>query len=1620
MADQQSNINNIPKNAIVGLFLDSVTTQLPQGALSWAVNAVVESFDGNQVTYSNEQANTLCVTWPTGYRPIGLRNILEENLVFAWLLNSVTGDCEIGMVSSCTYTKIINAKCLNFGIDNPILKHAHRNTNCGLEIYWTDGRNRVRWIQLEKLPLKENRDGATCKFVITSEIDCNKLNLQPDFSIPKVDLLGVNAGGFLKEGDVQFGVQYANALGEPYTSFYGITNPIPIFDGTQANQNFDNPVSKNVSVRVSDIDTTGIFDYINVAVIETVNNIPTVKLVGTFQINDDVRDVTYAGNGTPMEKAVGELFQRYPVYTKATDLTTAQDVLILGGVTQEERISYQEIANKIKLKWATVRLNGKTHPYLSPPNVTAYTGYMRDEIYPYEIVFELKNGHVTDGFFISGRAPIDSDLELILNDDVRTNSPTTCDPDVSPLPRWKVYNTAKKTGMAPSEADDCYEGPWESGEFAYWESTDTYPCQEIFGDLQGKPIRVPKFPDCLVSPIHDDRGFIYPIGVQIDVQEIVTLIKNSSLTQEQKNNIQAFRIVRGNRGKKNASITGKGLLTNVLKASTENKIINATTGTADEDGTSGAETVARKLLEDAFDFTNKGHRESNAYAFLNILGTITIGKNAEQNARYNYAERLLTRVRSSPSDEFFSQANIDVLQTASNELQNIINNSGGDTRGKSHSQAAKSLVDGLIQLMQAEIALEATMAAIDVTAFTNSDFNKFEYFPNYLFNDLRIGNDGKPADFFLDNTIIDDDAHYRYALHSPDMSFEQPELGTTLKLESAEYGVSSGHMVEVKNHARYQFISEMGYITALLAGVTIGFASGSYGVGSVNVFNGEATFAAYQAFLDILYKTVPKKNFAYQFNAVGDYQLSKPVPNTGNKQRLLDLATYISPGKLNVNDKYTLNNWQRESAVYLRTTKPLPFVHTIPGVPPDSSKIAGATFSTINVPISSYYASLKNEIPNQWGQLYSYETIDTGYTKKINFSDAYGKEIVFGGDTFINKFAYKSKLPFFLDNRVNPQGNVIWQDGSDISYNELSNVGRVKYWFSTDVKANTSFFDSFFATMTQHFFWPHLSELYMSGVIFLFAYGIPYFFCESAINVDMRKAYDNGIGDFYPRVSSGIPDDWLQETYNTIQQDNSYWYNKTFSKQNIESSFTHIPTDYTFDPCLVEFPFRAVVSEPMTDNPSPSLRNNWRIFKPASRFDFPENYGKLISLDGIETQQVLARFENKTLLYNTLLTAPSSVAQIYLGKSLFSRTVPPVDYADTDAGYIGSQHKMLLKTEYGHIIVDSKRGDIHIINGQKSDNLANKGVGKFMTEFLDFQIKKAFPEVDIDNHFKGIGLHGVFDTKYNRIIFTKLDYKPVVNGISYKDGNFYLGKTLLNLEDTNYFCNYSFTASYSFTTNSWVSFHTYLPNYYVPEPNVFYSGKPDAIWQHNVAIDKFNNFYGSIHPYILEYPYAFNYLDEILQSIQDYSKVLKYSSFRTYVETDQFYFNKFIGWNGQQSTGLLELAMKQANNMFFNKQFPKYNTDSKTVLVSKSGSFYNINTFWDMVKDPYTDIWTPSCVSVSDYKMLNDTNHDYGKRSYHKAPLRSKELKLRWILDDKDDIKIISGFTLASTMQSYK
>jgi hypothetical protein len=52
--------------------------------------------------------------------------------------------------------------------------------------------------------------------------------------------------------------------------------------------------------------------------------------------------------------------------------------------------------------------------------------------------------------------------------------------------------------------------------------------------------------------------------------------------------------------------------------------------------------------------------------------------------------------------------------------------------------------------------------------------------------------------------------------------------------------------------------------------------------------------------------------------------------------------------------------------------------------------------------------------------------------------------------------------------------------------------------------------------------------------------------------------------------------------------------------------------------------------------------------------------------------------------------------------------------------------------------------------------------------------------------------------------------------------------TQVYLTDLDYFCNKSWSLSFNFNTKSWISFHSYLPNWYVAENNFFYSGLNDC------------------------------------------------------------------------------------------------------------------------------------------------------------------------------------------------
>jgi hypothetical protein len=200
-----------------------------------------------------------------------------------------------------------------------------------------------------------------------------------------------------------------------------------------------------------------------------------------------------------------------------------------------------------------------------------------------------------------------------------------------------------------------------------------------------------------------------------------------------------------------------------------------------------------------------------------------------------------------------------------------------------------------------------------------------------------------------------------------------------------------------------------------------------------------------------------------------------------------------------------------------------------------------------------------------------------------------------------------------------------------------------------------------------------------------------------------------------------------------------------------------------------------------------------------------------------------------------------------------------------------------------------------------------------------------------------------------------------------------------------------------------------------------------CLWTHLRNTQVYNYFYGKIEPYIIEYPFAYKYQDEILQNVKDYSKVYKYlpetvGSFDSNrkVQIDNEWFNKAILYNGQQCTGVLELVPKPQNNLAAYMQYPILNNDSKTIVFAKSDNFYQYNTFWALQINDEEPLFNTSCKSLSIDKEINQSNMDYGNRSFKKSPLRAKSLKVRHILDNSSTTHIVSQFIVTPAQISYK
>jgi hypothetical protein len=190
---QQGNVRQEYNNATVGLNMDQSVNQIKPGTLTYALNAALENYDASSVNYQNEQGNEFCVSFPQGFTLIGNHFIAEQSKHIFFITNPNTGDSQIGYMDNndCIYHTLINGKCLNFNVNNPIQKTVHKITNCTTEIYWTDGLNPRRYLDINNVPYILAPQSELCDPVYTDQLDCNQLKIQPNFSIPFLNVVDV-------------------------------------------------------------------------------------------------------------------------------------------------------------------------------------------------------------------------------------------------------------------------------------------------------------------------------------------------------------------------------------------------------------------------------------------------------------------------------------------------------------------------------------------------------------------------------------------------------------------------------------------------------------------------------------------------------------------------------------------------------------------------------------------------------------------------------------------------------------------------------------------------------------------------------------------------------------------------------------------------------------------------------------------------------------------------------------------------------------------------------------------------------------------------------------------------------------------------------------------------------------------------------------------------------------------------------------------------------------------------------------------------------------------------------------------------------------------------------------
>lgn len=919
---------------------------------------------------------------------------------------------------------------------------------------------------------------------------------------------------------------------------------------------------------------------------------------------------------------------------------------------------------------------------------------------------------------------------------------------------------------------------------------------------------------------------------------------------------------------------------------------------------------------------------------------------------------------------------------------------------------------------------------------------EINYF-NYPYNSLGL--DKLNSSLELDKTEQD----YLFTFHSPETDYFNPQLPSEMKINGYMRGKSTGAFDEVDNHNKWVILGRKAEnlattlaIAEALAETVIAIAQSAevyrvqfglansanpVGIGlniAVAVLNTVSAVVhkvgryRYE-WLTTFENLGSPRNFAYYYSSYANYNFLNQDNLEESQFRALSSNKYLKSGMLNISDNITgevtkINHLDRENAAFISSGKDFPIENPSSYQDYDNNSTNGflssqpigseignfiGLSSETNRNVTSPYVSLKNYIPNQYNTINSIKWIDTGYCIDINEIDPC-KAAVLGGDTFISRHSFKRKAKLFLSDLFGQA------DLTPFNYKSYSNYGTARFYIDYKVLSEREtggklFPDIAYDVQTDSgssrngFYFTPPSKFY------LYYYGFPSFLTETRINTNFRNARKEPENQFYPQNSDYMA--ITEEKTVSISRQEKFFYNKSYSTYKFLTNNSLLPSYYekeVFDKQANNANSVMYSGQDVNEN---SITEPWLSYRPNDYYVFRADYGELKRLKGIENDQVLGVFENQSVIFravDTYVENNESNSEFGTGAIFTQR---PRTFTETDLGYLGSQNSEILSCEYGHFIVDSKRGQIFNIKpgAQSMEEISKYANGKpnnmdiWFKEHLPFKIQRDFPTFeDLDNSYNGVGLTMGWDSKFKRVFFTKKDYKIKEGSVityNKEDNNFTQDAqvyTLQELINNGELDDVSWTIAYKPELGSWESFFDFKPSYYIAHTDYFQTGINQGVdsnkyglWSHLLTNRSKQVFYGELHDFVVEYVIKNEYTSKRLETIYLWTEAKRYHGLYDYATDDTITFNKAVIYNNRESSGNLELDINTGVLSLLSK-YPITSGEAQRILISQNDKKWSFNSFYNRRKSNTNNI---PLFKYDENQINKEVNKDaisfYGKKT---------------------------------------